>query len=310
MSTNPSPHQTGARDIEIACPLCAEDLPTPAGPIVHEPTGLRVQFQLCQRCRVLVPAGIDPAPGDESLDLSDSARELADGMAADAPGLAWELAEHLPSPGDAGPIVDLGMGRGALASALQSLGYTVTGCEPSAFLCQMARASYLLGPSTLTNTDPDSFLTQLEAESSTAAAVVLWHVVDRQADPMGLLRRCVALAHDGVLFVEFPIPRADRMVAEQRIHPTPATLLHLADELDLVIKAASVDAKRALRVVFGVPTEGVVDLERRHTVDIPSLETAYRAASEIYAELAPEPGLLADGAEADGATLEHQRSGR
>ncbi|MEL6981683.1 MAG: methyltransferase domain-containing protein [Actinomycetota bacterium] len=310
MSTDPSPLRANTGGIDIACPLCATDLPVPAGPIDTDPSGRRVQFQLCRRCQVLVPAEIEPSPDGEHLDLSDSARQLADGMAADAPALAWNLAEHLPAPADAGPVVDLGMGRGALANALQSLGYTVTGCEPSAFLCQMARASYLLGPDTLTNTDPDSFLASLEADSSTAAAVVLWHVVDRHPDPLGLLRRAAKVASGGLLFVEFPVARADRLLAEQRVHPTPATLLHLADELNLVIRAASIDGRQAVRVVFAVPHENVVDLDRAHNIDIPALETAYRAASPVFADQVPGPMAPTEPEGDPVAQLEQHRSGR
>ncbi len=288
MSTEPARTVETGRSPQIDCPLC-RSVVSEAGDVLADEREDSVQLLHCGSCGVLVsPSELTDGDADRPHQ-HDASRHLADQVVAGAASVAWEMAEHLAPPADSGPIVDLAVGRGGLPNALQTLGYTVVGCEPSPFLCQMARASYLLGPSTLVNTDADTFLTRLEAESTTASAVVLWQMADRHPDPLQLLRRCSRLAPGGLLFTAWPIAGDPRRSAEHRFHPTPATLLHLADELDLVVVSASV-AKDGLRAFFRVPAADIVDLDQdhRHQLDIDSLDAAYRALSPAFARSVPD----------------------
>lgn len=285
------------------CPLCRTPLPAASGPVETDEMGASVAFRSCPTCATLVP---EPVQGDPSVhatgtDHAPHGRQLADDIAADAASAAWEMVEHLPPPAEAGPILDLGMGRGAMPAALQRLGYETKGCEPSAFLSQMARASFLLGPDVLTTAEPQTYLDEIEAEEQTFEAAILWHVIDRQQDPIGLLRRCLGLVPGGHLFLEFPTVGPGTVLAAQRFHPTPRTAIHLAEQLGLDCTGLSIASTGGLRAFFRVPSPSVVDLDHRSTttIDVASLERTYRATSPVFAHFspAPEPLDLNDDAE-------------
>ncbi len=292
-----------------SCPLCGTPPLTPAT-TVESSAAMLVRFAPCPRCQAMVTSShelaeangvdvdIDDADADPDQEAQDdneavveqTHRRLAEATTAAAPSLAWELAQHLAPPAEAAAVVDLSAGRGALVSALGRLGYPAKGCEPSAFLCQMARASYLLGPDLLANTTADAYLDRLEADPAPISAFVLDHLVDRHPDPLGLLRRCVGLAPGGRLFIELPIGSPDLLVPEQRFHATPTTVEFLADELQVGLISVSVVKPGGLRVVAAIPDPDVVDLDGRahNDIDLEAVELACRALSPVFDRLNPE----------------------
>ncbi len=299
-------HAGGGADTMPACPLCGTtgSTPTTAAALT---TAMTVSFATCPRCQAMVTAVADTS-SDSDVDINDlgdvdiddrddhdarieqTHRRLAEATTAAAPSLAWELAQYLAPPAEAAAVIDLNAGRGALLAALGRLGYPARGSEPSAFLCQMARASYLLGPDLLANTTADAYLDRLEADPAPISAFVLDHLVDRHPDPLGLLRRCVGLAPGGRLFIELPIGSPDLLVPEQRFHATPTTVEFLADELQVGLISVSVVKPGGLRVVAAIPDPDVVDLDGRahNDIDLEVVELACRALSPVFDRLNPE----------------------
>ncbi|MEM9563608.1 MAG: hypothetical protein AAGA93_13365 [Actinomycetota bacterium] len=293
------PASTGVH-LQTPCPLCGALVPLPDPPAGggQEPVG--GGHARCSTCHAIVPVTVASETDGDVEDRDESARRVADEAVAAGSTVAWSLAEHLPAPGAGVTVVDLGMGRGGIANALRRLGYTVTGCEPSAYLCQLARASYLLGPETLTNTDPLTFIGEVEARHGTVAGVVLWHVLDRHERPIDVLRGAVGIARGGMLLVQFEVAGTVPRGAA-RVHPTPATLLHLAEEFELIPVRASVEGRRTLRALFEVPVDGIVDLDHDNRLDLDALDAAYRLASPVFAQLAPDPNAPVPSAPDPGA---------
>lgn len=283
------------RPAAIACPLCIGHVPIEGGATQHDDEGRLITVLRCRRCQSMATTATaaDPssaetmavAGDDHSIDVL--ARPTPDLVMADATTVARAIAGHLPAPDVAGRIIDLGVGRGGLCDALRRLGHRVSGCEPSAFLCQMARASYLLGSDVLTNTGPDDFLTMLEQDEDDRSAIVLRGVLDRHPDPAGLLQRCCRLLPDGLLLLEFAVAGPDRLAADRRLYPTPATLLHLADELDLLLIEASLGEVGGLVAIFRTPAPDVIDLRQRR-IELSGLASRYRERSPAFAHHFPE----------------------
>lgn len=202
-------------------------------------------------------------------------------MTRAAKDLAWELAEHLAPPARSASIVDLSAGRGGLLNALAELGYPVLGSESSSRLCQMARASYLLGPEVLVNQPPGDLLTMLEDSQTGTAAIALFNVVEVHPDPTALLRRCRDVAAGGLLFVGVPL--VDRLADPAvRCLPTPWSLVHLAAELQLEINHLTVSRDLGLTAVFGCPAPAVVDLDSE-----PALPESFDSVLEAYRAMSP-----------------------
>ncbi len=302
-------HTGGGADTMPACPLCGTTGSTPTTTAALS-TAMTVSFAPCPRCQAMVTSPADTS-GDSDVDINDrddhdarieqTHRRLAEATTAAAPSLAWELAQYLAPPAEAAAVIDLNAGRGALLAALGRLGYPARGNEPSAFLCQMARASHLLGPDLLANATADASLDGLEADPGPIAAFVLDHLIDRHPDPIGLLRRCIALAPGGRLFLELPIAAPDLLIPEQRFHATPATVEFLADELQVRLLSVSVAKHGGLRVVAAIPDPSVVDLdvvdlggETDPGIDREAAERACRAISPIFDQLNPAPDTAAE----------------
>lgn len=292
--TIPNRHQAadGTGRPLVDCVLCGSTLSPAGGQAARDRNERPIAFRSCPTCAALVPTPVDGGLAIWDDDANGNDGRLVDQVTNDAMTLAWAIAEYLPAPGDAAPTIDLGVGRGALADALQRLGYTVKGCEPSAFLCQMARASFLLGPDVLVNTDPDSYLDQLGSEPAKVAAVVLSHAIDRHPDPIGLLDRCRALVPDGLIVMEFPVVTSTMLVADQRFYPTPTTLVHLAELFDLDLLSASLIDEATLRVLYRVPASEIVDLDRNRgraqAGQFDELLASYREVSQPFAQLEGE----------------------
>jgi len=305
-STPPAPPGAGP-DTMPACPLCGTASSSPSTTITPS-AAMAVSFAPCSRCQAMIASShtLEDLDNDDGLDdhealIEQTHRRLAEATTAAAPSLAWELAQYLVPPAEAATVVDLNAGRGALLSALGRLGYSAQGCEPSAFLCQMARASHLLGPDLLANTTADAYLDGLEANPRPIAAFVLDHLVDRHPDPLGLLGRCVALAPGGRLFMELPIAAPGLLVPEQRFHATPTSMEFLADQLGVRLLSVSVAKPGGLRIVVGIPDPDVVDLDgqQHHGIDFDAVERACRTISPIFAQLNPEPDAVTTAQPAD-----------
>lgn len=284
----------GGRAGAIACPVCSTALDDEPGSTAV--TDGRASFRLCPRCRTMVATGDDEGRRPVAAAVE---RGSVDPLADTAGALAWEMAEHLAAPSQTATIVDLGAGQGSLLHALDRLGYRVRGCEPSSFLCQMARATHLLGPDVLANAEPRAFVDQLHREAVTVSAFVLWHLLQDHDDPIDLIRSCLALAPAAVFFVAVPPARGpgktgDRSSPEVRAFPTPATIVHLVEVLDLSLEAISVTRAEGLRATLRGRDPEIVDLEavRPLTVDVEGLEASYRGLSPAFADLCPGPRLV------------------
>jgi SAM-dependent methyltransferase len=296
------------------CPLCDGHVPEGSGRPVPDRDGGLVEFRACPTCRTLFPSGSNAVAGtdqettrqaDYHKDLwQDVNLEQLDLLAATAGQLAWELAEHLEAPGHSGFVVDIGAGRGNILHALARLGYDVRGCEPSSFLCQVARAAYLLGPDVLANCDAEAHLRAMEERGERPAGFIIWHVLEHLREPLALLRRCRRLSPTGMLFIELPIAQAEDIFPEHLFFPTPASLIRLADTLGLSIRHLSVTEDRRLRVFYRGVDPTVFDLDDGPVVDLEALEAAYRSLSPAFAhhfpgEAAVEEAEVASGRRGD-----------
>ncbi len=273
-------------------------------------------YWLCFRCRSLLPepsrSTIEVVGPPEPTVIDEAG---SGGPADPAHRLAWELAEHLAPPTESRAVVDLGAGRGRLLHALGELGYPVRGCEPSARLCQMARAAFLIGPDVLFNESADGYLDALEIEGGPFAGFVLIDVIHHHPDPAGLLRRCRDLAPGGLLFLSVPVATGSTPPPGLRCLPTPASIVELARDLRLAVIDISVAGDTGLRVFLRPLDPDVVDLDATDDpdIDVESLEAAYRAVSPAFALHVPAPDhrsvVPAEGVErAEGVELGHPGS--
>lgn len=296
------------------CPLCRSAIAETTSPPVPDRDGGTVEFRCCPTCLTLFPAR-----PDEIIDAAEETARQADYhgnywgdvnleqldlLASRASQLAWEVAEFLPPPARSGKIVDIGAGRGNIIHAISRLGYPILGCEPSAFLCQVARAAYLIRPDVLSNTDADTFLRGLAASDTTVDGYVLWHVLEHFRDPLGLLEQCQRVGPSAMFFIELPIALDEDIFPEHLFFPTPASLVRLADRLDLVIEHLSVTTvDNRLRVYYRSRDPEVVDLgadgrsDADRSIDLASIEADYRALSPAFAHFLPEPTASIDSSE-------------
>ena len=282
---------------KLDCPLCGA-LVIDDGRHGEQQVG----YWLCYRCQSLLPE-----PGDATIEVVDPDPTIVDHGDTDeaanpARRLAWELAEHLAPPAESGPVVDLAAGRGRLIHALDELGYTARGCEPSARLCQMARASFLMGPDVLFNDSADGYLDALEIEGGPFAAFLLINVLQHHPDPTALLTRCRDLAPDGLLYLEVPVATETTPPPDVRCLSTPASIVELARELRLAIIDVSVTSETGLRVFLRPLDPDVVDLDATDgpTIDLVALEAAYRDLSPAFAFHRPDhDGSVVDPAEVE-----------
>lgn len=300
------------------CPLCRSAIGDELTPPVPDRDGGQVCFRSCPTCWTLFPSGAvdDVGVTDETERQADYHRDLwkdvnleeLDLVASHATQLAWEMAEFLPPPASSGALVDIGAGRGNIIHAVSRLGYPVLGCEPSAFLCQVARAAYLLGPNILVNTDAETFLHQVESSGAEISGYVLWHVLEHVRSPLEILERCRRLAPSATFFIELPVAMDEDIFPEHLFFPTPASLVRLADRLHLVIDHLSVTADNRLRVFYRGRDPRTVDLttdERQdgeRPVELASIEADYRALSPAFAHFRPEPTRSVDDERVETAT--------
>ncbi len=299
------------RWVYLDCPLCGETIPEQDSPPFPDRDGGQVEFRFCGTCRTLFPAGANSAPdaGAETTRQADYHGDLwgdvnlerLDHLASTASQLAWEMAEHLPPPTESDAVIDIGAGRGNILHALARLGYPAQGCEPSSFLCQVARAAYLLGPDVLANADADTYLARVAATSTPVSGFVIWHVLEHLRHPVPLLRQCRKLAPTAMLFIELPVAQAEDIFPEHLFFPTPASLVRLAEELDLTIEHLSVTGDHRLRVFYRGRDPQVVDLAEgtadRGTgpgFDLAEAEARYRRMSPVFAHFVPGPTVGLD----------------
>ncbi len=314
----------GNRWIYDHCPLCGATIPSDTSPGFADRDGGTVEFRCCAECHTLFPAGaneVDDA-GAETTRQADYHRDLwgdvnleqLDLLASTASQLAWEMAEHLPPPSASEAILDIGAGRGNILHSLARLGYPARGCEPSSFLCQVARAAYLLGPEVLANTDAETYLSRVEATGTPVSGFVIWHVLEHVRDPLPLLRRCARIGRTATYFIELPVAQDEDIFPEHLFFPTPASLVRLADELRLSIEHLSVTEDRRLRVFYRGRDPEVVDLADEGDaataagIDLAAIEAAYRALSPVFAHFVPDRAGGDDGASADDLDVEVEKA--
>jgi 2-polyprenyl-3-methyl-5-hydroxy-6-metoxy-1,4-benzoquinol methylase len=97
----------------------------------------------------------------------------------------------------AGRLLDVGCGRGDFGAWLVRRNWSVTGVEPSAHACAVARSR---GIDALTGT-----LADVELEPGTFDAAVFRHSLEHVSDPVDSLRRArEALREDGMIVVRLP----------------------------------------------------------------------------------------------------------
>ncbi len=303
---------TGSPQPSRYCPLCHSPVLRRSSPAVPDRDGGLVEFRFCVRCRTLLPVGLptgpdQPGPDEPSVTPATTADQAgttseddpsrlgdqpAGLVASAATAVAWQMAEYIQAPSVTNTIIDLGAGRGSLIHALTHLGYDVRGCEPSAFLCQIARATYLLGPDVLANVEPEHYLGHVADQGVEVSAFVAWHVLSRR-DPIALLQGCLSLAPEATLFVEVPVAREADIGPEHRLYPTPATMAHLAETLSLEVIDLSITDDHQLRAVYRGRDPQIVDLDNQAALnrrfDLEQLETTYRRLSPAFAHFVPAP---------------------
>jgi len=95
-------------------------------------------------------------------------------------------------------VLDIGCAGGAYLKAAHDIGFTVTGVEPSRWMCEYGRNKYGIDIR-------QGQLTEQDFEPQSFDIISLWDVVEHLTEPDNVLKHvCSLLKKDGVLIINYP----------------------------------------------------------------------------------------------------------